>query len=110
MQRIKEAGIISLIVSVKTSEGAFGSPGQLQEVSINHNDYEMSNNLYDGDMVYSVMLCVQMCLGAVKIFARATQRVQFSIGNAQGRKDWIYATIYELGRLKGGLETIDTPG
>jgi hypothetical protein len=72
-------------------------------VGINHINYEASNNLYDGNIVYSVMLCVRMCLGAVKIVARATQLVQFSIGNAQGRKDWIDATISELDRLTGRL-------
>jgi hypothetical protein len=42
------------------------------------------------------MLCVQMCLAA-----------PFAIGKAHSLKDWIDATISELGRLTGTLGTID---
>jgi hypothetical protein len=31
--------------------------GRLQEAGINHIDYETCNDLYNGDIVYSVMLC-----------------------------------------------------
>jgi hypothetical protein len=35
-------------------DGGFGSPGRLQEVGINHIDYETYNDLYNGDIVYSI--------------------------------------------------------
>jgi hypothetical protein len=67
------------------------------------------------------MLCVEVCLAAVKIVARGLcgptfdrkrtkSAVPLSIGNAQSRKAWIDATIRELKILKSTLETIDTPG
>jgi hypothetical protein len=40
-----------------TSDDGSRSPGRLQEVGINHIDYERCNDLHDGDIVYSVMLC-----------------------------------------------------
>ena len=69
-------------------------------------------------------------LAAVKIVAKATPAVPFSIGKAWSREDWIDATIKEPsgsypascgdrlterletrggGRLTGALETINTP-
>jgi hypothetical protein len=51
--------VLTVIGSGATSEGGFGSTGRLQEVGINHIDYETCNNLYDGDIVDSVMaLCL----------------------------------------------------
>jgi hypothetical protein len=43
-------------------------------------DYERCNDLYDGDVVYSVLLCVQVCLAAVEIVAKATLRSHFPSG------------------------------
>jgi hypothetical protein len=40
--------------------GAFGSPGRLQEVDIDHIDHDTCGNLKDGDIVDSVMLCVDV--------------------------------------------------
>jgi hypothetical protein len=61
-----------------------------------------------------------VCLAAVKIVAKATPAVPFSIGKARGSRNWIDATICELlrshhptscgSRLMGILETVDTPG
>jgi hypothetical protein len=73
-------------------------------MGINHVGYETCDNLYDGDIAYSVMLFVQVCLVAVKIVAKVTLRSHFRSGNTQS-KDWIDATISELGRLTGILET-----
>jgi hypothetical protein len=55
---VDQGCIIGLIGSDATLYRGSGSPGQLQEVGINNIDYETSNDLYDGDIVYSVMLCV----------------------------------------------------
>jgi hypothetical protein len=96
------------MVSDKTSEGAFSSPGRLQEVDINHIDYEICNDLYHGGIVYSVVLCVQMCLGAAKIVARATHPI--FVQECTSRKGWIDATISKLCRLTGGLERIESTG
>jgi hypothetical protein len=74
-------------------------------VGINHIDYDMCNDLYDDGIVHSVMLYRQVCLAVVKIVASP-----FSVGKAQGRKDWIDATVSKLGKLTGILETIDAPG
>jgi hypothetical protein len=51
---------LMVIVSSATSEGGFGSMGRLQEVDIGHVDYETCNDLYDGDIVDSVMLYVDV--------------------------------------------------
>jgi hypothetical protein len=71
---------------------------------------------------------VSMCLGVVKIFAKATPghsygcaRDNFPGVNSRvsGSKDWVDATICELSsshlascgdRLTATLETLDTPG
>lgn len=47
-----------MIGSGATSKGDFGSTGQFQEVGSNHIDHETCNDLYDGDIVDSVMHCV----------------------------------------------------
>jgi hypothetical protein len=64
-------------------------------VGINHIDYETCNDLYDGEIVSSVILRTG-CLAVVKIVTKATPAVPISIGKARGRKDWIDATICEL--------------
>lgn len=56
---LKNEGLTA-IDSVATSEGASGSPGRLQEVGVNPIDYETCNDMYDGDNLYSVVLCVKM--------------------------------------------------
>jgi hypothetical protein len=56
---------LTVIGSVATSEGRFGSSGRLQEVRINHIDHDTCNILKDGDIVDSVMIC----LAEVKIVA-----------------------------------------
>jgi hypothetical protein len=48
---------LTVIASDVTSDDGSRSPGRLQEVGINHIDYERCNDLHDGDIVYSVMLC-----------------------------------------------------
>jgi hypothetical protein len=48
--------VLTVIRSGATSEGGFGSPGRLQEVDINHIDYVTCSDLYDGDIIDSVML------------------------------------------------------
>jgi hypothetical protein len=71
--------VLAVIGFGATSEGGFGSTGRLQEVSINHIDYETCNDMYDGDIVGCVMLCAGV-LAAVKIVAKATPVVPFSSG------------------------------
>jgi hypothetical protein len=80
--------------------------------------YETSNDLYDGNIVDSVMFFVGVPDGVAKIVAKAMfPVVPFSIGGAAVGKDWIDATICDLssshpascvGRMMGTLETIDT--
>jgi trypsin len=82
----------NLIGSGATSESGFGSSGRLQEVGINLIDYETCNNLYDGDIADSVVLCVGVPGGG-------EDRCQDYSGGSifdrerRGRKDWIDATI-----------------
>jgi trypsin len=52
--------VLAVIGSSATLEGGFGSTGRLQEVGINRID---CNNLYDGDIVDSVMLCAGVRCG-----------------------------------------------
>jgi hypothetical protein len=61
--------VLTVIRYGATSEGGFGSMGRLHEVDINHIDYETYNDLYDGDIVDSVM---PVCLAVLKILAKAT--------------------------------------
>jgi hypothetical protein len=63
-----------------TSDDGSRSPGRLQEVGIHHIDYERCNDLYGGDIVYSVMLCLQVCLAVAKIVAKATLWSRFQSG------------------------------
>jgi hypothetical protein len=63
-------------------------------VDINHIDYVTCNDLYDGDIIASM----PVCLAAVKIVAKVTPAVQFLIGKARGWRDWIDATICMLSR------------
>jgi hypothetical protein len=44
------------------------------------------------------MLCVPVCLAAVKIVAKATPAVPLSVVKARWSKDWIDATISESTR------------
>jgi trypsin len=49
--------VLTVIGSGATSsKGGFGSPGRLQEVDMNHIDYVTCKDLYDGDIIDSVML------------------------------------------------------
>jgi hypothetical protein len=57
---------LTVLGSLATSEGGFGSSGRLQEVGINNTNHDTCNNLNDGDIVDSVMLCVDVRLEAVK--------------------------------------------
>jgi hypothetical protein len=115
---------LAVIESGVILDDGSGSPGRLQEVGIIHIDYESGNDLYDGGIVcvYSVMLCVQVCLALVNIL-QGDSAVSLSIGKAQVRivprrlcgltfdreststcsKDWIDATICELGTFSTGV-------
>jgi hypothetical protein len=77
---------LTVIESGVTLDDGSSSPGRLQEVGIIHIDYESCNDLYDGDIVcvYSVMLCVQVCLALVNIL-QGDSAVSLSIGKAQVR-------------------------
>ena len=55
-------------------------------------DNETCNYLYNSDIVDS-SCSVPVCLPAVRIVAETAPAVPFLIGKAQGRKDWIDATI-----------------
>jgi hypothetical protein len=50
--------VLTVIGSGGTSEGGFGSTGRLHEVGINNLDCGTCNDLYDGDIVDFIMLCV----------------------------------------------------
>jgi hypothetical protein len=71
--------VLTVIRSGATSEGGFGSPGRLQEVDINHIDYVTCSDLYDGDIIDSVMLYAGVPGGGAD-------------------RDWIDATICMLSR------------
>ncbi len=76
-------------------------------------NHETCNDMYDGAIIYDIVApacSVLVFLAAVKIAAKATPAALSSIGKVRGRKVWIDATISELNRLNGILETIDTPG
>jgi hypothetical protein len=73
--------VSTVIGSGATSEGGFGLTGRLQEVGINHIDYEMCNDLYNGGLVDSAMLCVGV---PGVIVAKATP-----FGKVRCRKDRI---------------------
>jgi secreted trypsin-like serine protease len=77
--------VLTVIGSGATSEGGFGSPGRLQEVDINHIDYVACKDLYDGDIIDSVMLyagvpggCEDSCQGdsGGPIFDRESTRFE----------------------------------
>jgi hypothetical protein len=87
--------VLTVIGSGATSEGDFGSTGRLQELGINLIDYKTCNDLYGGNIVESIILCVGVP-GVMKMAAKTTAEVPFSIGKARGRKGWIDATISEL--------------
>jgi trypsin len=110
--------VLTVIGFGATSEGGYGS-SRLQEVNVNYIDYETCNELYDGDIVDSVMLCAGVpgggkdsCQGdsGGPIFdSQGTQVgvVSWGYGCAQanfpgvysrvsGAKGWIDATICEL--------------
>jgi hypothetical protein len=75
-------------------------------ITMNHIDFETCKDLYDGDIVYSAILCVHVCLAAAKTVAKGDSVCPLPVGKAQGWKDRIDATICGLGRLKGTMETI----
>jgi bacteriorhodopsin len=52
----------------------------LQEVGVSHVDYEMCSDPDHGDIIYSIMLCIQVCMVAVKIVAKVTLRSHFRWG------------------------------
>jgi len=110
--------VLTVIGFGALSEGGYGS-SRLQEVNVNYLDYETCNELYNGDIVDSVMLCAGVpgggkdsCQGdsGGPIFDQEGTQigvVSWGIGCARenfpgvysrvsGAKDWIDATICEL--------------
>jgi trypsin len=110
--------VLTVIGFGATSEGGPGS-SPLKEVNVNYIDYETCNNLYNGDIVDSVMLCAGVpgggkdsCQGdsGGPIFDQEGTQigvVSWGYGCARenspgvysrvsGAKDWIDATICEL--------------
>ena len=110
--------VLTVIGFGAISEGGYGS-SRLQEVNVNYLDYETCNELYNGDIVDSVMLCAGVpgggkdsCQGdsGGPIFDQEGTQigvVSWGIGCARenfpgvysrvsGAKDWIDATICEL--------------
>ena len=110
--------VLTVIGFGATSEGGYGS-SRLQEVNVNYIDYETCNNLYNGDIVDSVMLCAGVpgggkdsCQGdsGGPIFDQEGTQVgvvSWGIGcgwsyfpgvysRVSGVKDWIDARICEL--------------
>jgi hypothetical protein len=110
--------VLTVIGFGATSEGGYGS-SLLQEVNVNYIDYETCDDLYNGDIVDSVMLCAGVpgggkdsCQGdsGGPIFDQEGTQigvVSWGYGCARenspgvysrvsGAKDWIDATICEL--------------
>jgi trypsin len=110
--------VLTVIGFGTTSEGGYGS-SRLQEVNVNYIDYETCNDLYNGDIVDSVMLCAGVpgggkdsCQGdsGGPIFDQEGTQVgvvSWGYGCARenspgvysrvsGVKDWIEARICEL--------------
>jgi hypothetical protein len=110
--------VLTVIGFGATSEGGYGS-SLLQEVNVNYIDYETCDDLYDGDIVDSVMLCAGVpgggkdsCQGdsggpifdqegtqiGVVSWGYGCARENFPgvYSRVSGAKDWIDATICEL--------------
>jgi hypothetical protein len=110
--------VLTVIGFGTTSEGGNGS-SRLQEVNVNYIDYETCDDLYDGDIVDSIMLCAGVpgggkdsCQGdsggpifdqegtqiGVVSWGAGCARENFPgvYSRVSGAKDWIDATICEL--------------
>lgn len=73
--------VLTMIGSSVAWEGGLGPTGRLQEVGINHIDYETCSDLYDGDIVDCSVP------GGGQNSCQGDSGGPISIGKARGRKD-----------------------